>query len=768
MALSLACLGYGAANASAAPVIEGFPGGPVTNSPTPTLNGSTGDLVDSITVDVYRGELAAGQPLLTLIVAPSLSGSWSVTLPTPLTDGTYTARAEQSAPDGTSAEVSSPYTFTVETRPPVVTLTPPSSRSNDATPSFSGSASDTTTVTVDVYAGKNATGAPVATLEAEGTGGPWASASVSPPLEDGIYTAVAMQSSSLGNGVGESAPATFEVDTRPPTVTMDAPPSRSSETAPSFSGSASESTLVTVEIFEGTAAEGTIVATASAPGTRGTWSTGTLARSLPRGRHTFTAIAIQPSELGNPAGKSSPVTFVVDTEPPTITLSPPASPSNDTEPSFSGTTSEATPVTIEVYEGDQPEGKLVASAVAAAEEAGAFESNVAAPPLGDGTFTAVASASSAIGNGVGRSKPVTFSVDTTSPTVTLNTPLSPSADKVPAFSGTATDHTPVIVRVYRAGAPPGKPVASAEAEVAHGEWTTGKLSPALEWGEYTAVATQTSSIGNPAGTSASVAFAVEPIGPTVATEAASSVARTSAALYASVDPRGAGVSACAFEYGTSIAYGESIECGFVSGIAAFPPAATAAVPVFVRIFGLTPSTTYHYRIVAVGEGGTSYGADATFTTLPPYVFPEEAAPRVAPASSHRSTGAKGIAADRLLALIAKQLRARHQIATISSLLRNGGYRAPFDAPEPGTAEINWSYARPRGPGARGVRSDVVLVARGALVLRRAGVATLPVRLTRAGRVLLKDAGRIELTETCVFRPVGAASVRTSVSLQLRR
>ena len=45
--------------------------------------------------------------------------------------------------------------------------------------------------------------------------------------------------------------------------------------------------------------------------------------------------------------------------------------------------------------------------------------------------------------------------------------------------------------------------------------------------------------------------------------------RTSAALYASVNPRGGGVSACYFEYG-STAYGTDIECGFVSGLSAFP------------------------------------------------------------------------------------------------------------------------------------------------------------------------------------------------------
>jgi hypothetical protein len=37
----------------------------------------------------------------------------------------------------------------------------------------------------------------------------------------------------------------------------------------------------------------------------------------------------------------------------------------------------------------------------------------------------------------------------------------------------------------------------------------------------------------------------------------------------------------------------------------------------VVLSGLTPSTTYHYRLVAENAGGTGTGADATFTTLSP-------------------------------------------------------------------------------------------------------------------------------------------------------
>jgi hypothetical protein len=650
---------------------------------------------------------------------------------------------------------------------PVVTLNQPPARSNDATPSFSGQASGTTTVTVEVYSGQEASGTPVATLEAEGTGGSWASASVSPALEDGIYTAVATQPSPFGDATGESAPVTFEIDTRAPTVSIDEPPPRSNDTTPSFSGSASEATKVTVEIFEGTRAEGNIVAIAGAQGTGGSWTTGPVAPALPRGRHTFTALATQPSELGNSAGRSSPVTFVVDTEPPTITLSAPPSPSSDVAPTFSGTTSEATPVTIEIFAGEKPEGKPVASALAPAAAAGAFTSGETSPALSDGTFTAVASAPSAIDNGIGRSAPVTFRVDTASPAVTMNALVSPSADRVPSFSGTATDHTPVTVRVYRGGATSGTPVVSSQADVADGEWATSKTSPALEWGEYTAVATQTSSIGNPAGTSAAVRFAVEPIGPTVATEAASSVARSSAALYASVDPRGAGVSACYFEYGRSTAYGASIECGLVSGSSAFPPAAVAAIPVFVRIFGLAPATTYHYRIVAVGEGGTSYGADETFTTLPPFVFGEEGPVLPKQPAPHAAAKRAGIPAKTLLELVAKQLRARQRTATIAALLRSGGFGMRFDAPEAGSAEVEWSI-RQRVSGGPGGHSAALEIARGALVFRRAGRGAIQLRLTHRGRQVLQGAHEIQLTETCVFRPPNATAVRASATIQLRR
>ena len=117
---------------------------------------------------------------------------------------------------------------------------------------------------------------------------------------------------------------------------------------------------------------------------------------------------------------------------------------------------------------------------------------------------------------------------------------------------------------------------------------------------------------NSAGTGygADEAFTTLPNPPAVETGAASPVAQTSATLNAAVNPDGATVSDCHFEYGTSTSYGSSVPCASLPGSGSSPVAVSAAVA------GLSANTTYHVRIVATDAGGTSYGADATFTTLP--------------------------------------------------------------------------------------------------------------------------------------------------------
>ena len=107
-----------------------------------------------------------------------------------------------------------------------------------------------------------------------------------------------------------------------------------------------------------------------------------------------------------------------------------------------------------------------------------------------------------------------------------------------------------------------------------------------------------------------------PRAPKVATETASSVGATTAVLNATVNPRASNVTSCRFEYGTSVGYGSSVSCS------SLPGSGEAGVDVSAPVSGLGNSTTYHFRIVATNEQGTSYGSDRTFKTLVPGLMPK--------------------------------------------------------------------------------------------------------------------------------------------------
>ena len=99
-----------------------------------------------------------------------------------------------------------------------------------------------------------------------------------------------------------------------------------------------------------------------------------------------------------------------------------------------------------------------------------------------------------------------------------------------------------------------------------------------------------------------------PLPPAVSTSAASGIQQEQATLNGTVNPEGL-TTHYYFEYGTTTGYGHTEP--MPSG-----NEATASGPVSVQITGLTPGTTYHYRIVATSSAGTSEGSDQIFTTVP--------------------------------------------------------------------------------------------------------------------------------------------------------
>lgn len=103
--------------------------------------------------------------------------------------------------------------------------------------------------------------------------------------------------------------------------------------------------------------------------------------------------------------------------------------------------------------------------------------------------------------------------------------------------------------------------------------------------------------------STGVAFAA----PQATTEAATSIAATSATLNGSVVRDGQ--TTYHFEYGTTTAYGSRTPDKNVSG-----GGGSGGRSVNEDVSGLQPSTTYHFRLVAVSATGTANGADLTFAT----------------------------------------------------------------------------------------------------------------------------------------------------------
>ncbi len=100
--------------------------------------------------------------------------------------------------------------------------------------------------------------------------------------------------------------------------------------------------------------------------------------------------------------------------------------------------------------------------------------------------------------------------------------------------------------------------------------------------------------------------------PTAITEPASNITGTSATLNAVVTPNGYPTTV-RFQFDTSTAYGNSVDGVplVVSG--------DSSSAVSNTLNGLTPYTTYHYRVSATNQAGSIEGGDRTFTTsLPPY------------------------------------------------------------------------------------------------------------------------------------------------------
>jgi DNA-binding beta-propeller fold protein YncE len=101
--------------------------------------------------------------------------------------------------------------------------------------------------------------------------------------------------------------------------------------------------------------------------------------------------------------------------------------------------------------------------------------------------------------------------------------------------------------------------------------------------------------------------------PDTTTEAATNLRPDAATLNGTVDPDGAAVTSCEFEYGITTSYGQTVPCAESGGDIG---TGTDPVPVHADISGLTVDGTYFFRLVAGNADGSVLFPGAELTTTP--------------------------------------------------------------------------------------------------------------------------------------------------------
>ncbi|HEY2181400.1 MAG TPA: Ig-like domain-containing protein, partial [Solirubrobacteraceae bacterium] len=388
-----------------------------TNNPTPSFSGAAGNAagdIGSVKLKIYSGTSASGSALRTLSL-PTSGATWISGAVKTLADGTYTAQAEQPDEAGNTG-ISGSSTFTIDTLPPAVTLSPGSSERHTSRPIFTGSAgvatqstSDVPSVTLKFYKGPTTAGKLEQETSITPNGTKWTGAP-SAGLENGTYTVQAEQRDEAEN-VGRSLPATFTVFSSGPVVTLTPLAKVSNEPKPIFGGTAGvavDDTPVSLRVYAGSVlSPATLVGEAPATVTGGAWRT-VLPAALTDG--AYTAVAEQADHLGNTG--SARASFTIDTISPAVTLTSPANGSSTASASVSvqgaaGTAvGDAPTVSVDLIAGSNPAAApLQTRVIAVASE----QWHVTFEGLAPGTYTTRAEQSDEAGN-TGRAGPVTFTV----------------------------------------------------------------------------------------------------------------------------------------------------------------------------------------------------------------------------------------------------------------------------------------------------------------------------------------------------------------------
>jgi hypothetical protein len=152
--------------------------------------------------------------------------------------------------------------------------------------------------------------------------------------------------------------------------------------------------------------------------------------------------------------------------------------------------------------------------------------------------------------------------------------------------------------------------------------------------------------------------------PGVHTTPATGVSSNAATLTGSVDSRGHSTS-WYFQYGPTAGYGERTSTRSQSS-------SVGARSVSETIAGLTAGTAYHFRLVATNSSGTSYSADAVFTTTGPAVSISASATTVVHRTAVRLSGRVASGRANESVVVYAQRFGGGSFATVATVLTDAG------------------------------------------------------------------------------------------------
>lgn len=428
------------------------------------------------------------------------NGMWSVGSGA-FADGLYQIVATATDAAGNAASTPARQVRIDTISPTTVILTPVvNGRTNDTTPQITGTTEVGATLTLVI---RDAQGNVVQTInnvpvDAQGN---WSADAMM--LGEGTYTVTATAQDAAGN-MSVEGPRTFAVDLSVSTLTITNPADGSSTSSrrPAITGSTEPSATVVVTVRD---TNGNVIQTntVQADAATGAWQVA-LQMDLNDGDYTVEANAT------DIAGNMTMVTngFTVDTSALPLTIDSPANGAaiaNQT-PEVVGTTAPNETVAVTVTDA---QGNVIQSLNVTADAQGNWRFNVMT--TGDGDYVVNATVTNQAGTSSMAS--TNFTIDTTSPPLTITSPVTNTItnDNTPAIAGTSDAGATVDIEIKDSNGQVVQTINDVPVN-AQGMWQVDAMT--LPDGDYTIEVTAKDGAGNTQ--SGSVNVAVDTVAPSVA------------------------------------------------------------------------------------------------------------------------------------------------------------------------------------------------------------------------------------------------------------